>query len=352
MINRRQFLTSALAASAGVLAADAVKEAAFAANTSSMSDKLIIAHRGASGYLPEHSLEAKAMAYAQGANYLEQDVVLTRDAKAVVLHDITLDAVTDVAEKYSGRQRPDGKHYVVDFDLSELESLSMHERIDPRTGEARYPDRFPKEHKPFRIHTLEQEIRFVQGLNLSTGQAVGIYPEIKDPVFHHDNGMDISGIVIDVLHAHGYRTRFDRAYLQCFDAITLKEIHAKRLTDLRLVQLIGENRWWPDSRTDYDFLKTSEGLNAVAQYAAGVGPWYRQIYLGIDGNKKFEYSSLVRDAHRAGLEVHPYTLRADRFPEEFERFEQLLAALLVEQNVDGVFTDHIDRVRQFIDLQI
>lgn len=352
MIDRRQFLKSTLAASAGVIVADMVKESAYAANMSSISDKLIIAHRGASGYLPEHSLEAKAMAYAQGANYLEQDVVLTRDAKAVVLHDITLDAVTDVADKYPGRQRPDGKHYVVDFDFSELESLSMHERIDLRTGEARYPDRFPKEHKPFRIHTLEQEISFVQGLNRSTGRDVGIYPEIKDPVFHHSNGMDISRAVIDVLHEYGYRTQNDRAYLQCFDATTLKEIHTKRSTDLRLVQLIGENSWWPNSRTDYDFLKTSEGLNTVALYAAGVGPWYRQIYLGIDGNNKFEFSNLVRDAHQAGLEVHPYTLRADRFPEEFEEFEQLLAALLVDQNVDGVFTDHIDRVRQFLDMQI
>ena len=349
MLSRRKFIQSLFAASAGLAA---IKTPLFATpkrDGSALANKLVIAHRGASGYLPEHSLEAKTMAYTMGAHYLEQDVVLTRDQKAVVLHDLTLDAVTDVADRFPGRQRQDGKFYVIDFDLSELQTLSMHERVDPKTGKARFPNRFPGEYKPFRIHSLEQEIILVQGLNQSTGRSVGIYPELKDPVFHHANGMEMTEVVIDVLHRYGYQSEADPAYLQCFDAMTLQKIRDAKLTDLRLVQLIGENRWWPGSRTDYDFLKSTAGLKEVAQYAVGIGPWYRQIYLGLGSDNEFEYSNLVQDAHQTGLEVHPYTLRADQFPSEFEAFEDLLAALLIDQNVDGVFTDHTDRVRRFLD---
>jgi glycerophosphoryl diester phosphodiesterase len=352
MLSRRRFIQSVFAASAGLAA---IKTPLFAASDSghdALSSKLVIAHRGASGYLPEHSLEAKTMAYTMGAHFLEQDVVLSRDQKAVVLHDLTLDAVTDVADRFPGRQRQDGKFYVIDFDLSELQTLSMHERVDPRTGKTRFPDRFPGEFKPFSIHTLEQEIILVQGLNHSTGRTVGIYPELKDPEFHRVNGMQITEVVIDVLHRYGYRTENDPAYLQCFDAMTLQKIRETQLTDLRLVQLIGENRWWPGSRTDYEFLKTAEGLKEIAQYAMGIGPWYRQIYLGLGSDNEFEFSTLVRDAHQAGLEVHPYTLRADQFPPEFEAFDDLLAALLIDQNVDGVFTDHTDLVRRFIDSSV
>ena len=99
---------------------------------------IVIAHRGASGYLPEHTLAAKALAHGLGADYIEQDVVATRDSQLVVLHDLYLDDVTDVALKFPGRQRSDGRHYVIDFDLAELEQLTVFERRAPGTARAKY----------------------------------------------------------------------------------------------------------------------------------------------------------------------------------------------------------------------
>ena len=104
---------------------------------------IVIAHRGASGYLPEHTLVAKALAHGLGADYLEQDVVATRDGQLVVLHDLYLDDVTDVAAKFPGRQRTDGRHYVIDFDLAELKTLTIFERRAPGALTAKYPARFP-----------------------------------------------------------------------------------------------------------------------------------------------------------------------------------------------------------------
>ena len=95
----------------------------------------IIAHRGASGYLPEHTLSAKSLAFAMGADYLEQDVVATRDGELLVFHDLERDALTDVATRFPGRARDDGRHYCIDFDLEEIRSLTVQERIDPATGE-------------------------------------------------------------------------------------------------------------------------------------------------------------------------------------------------------------------------
>lgn len=150
------------------------------------ADKMVIAHRGASGYLPEHTLPAKAMAYAQGADYLEQDLVMTKDDRLVVLHDHYLDRVTDVAQRFPQRARKDGRFYAIDFTLDEIKSLKFTEGFEPKNGKnvQTYPGRFPMGKSDFRIHTFEEEIEFVQGLNHSTGKNIGIYPEIKAPWFH------------------------------------------------------------------------------------------------------------------------------------------------------------------------
>ena len=147
---------------------------------------IVIAHRGASGYLPEHTLEAKALAFGLGADYLEQDVVATRDAELVVLHDPYLDDVTDVAARFPGRRREDGRHYAIDFDLVELRQLAVSERRRSGSRDARFPARFPPETAIFRIATLEEELALIAGLNRSMGRSVGIYPEIKDPQWHRE----------------------------------------------------------------------------------------------------------------------------------------------------------------------
>lgn len=138
------------------------------------AEKLVVAHRGASGYLPEHTLEAKVLAFAQGADYLEQDVVMTRDDRLVVFHDLTLERMTDVATVYPGRARADGSWYLIDFTLEELRRLAVHE------GSA-LPGRFPAQTGGFALHTLEEELALVAGLEQSTGRRVVIYPELKSP---------------------------------------------------------------------------------------------------------------------------------------------------------------------------
>src|SRR5210317_2181827 len=182
---------------------------------------VIIAHRGASGHLPEHRLAAKALAYAMGADYLEQDVVATRDDELVVLHDIHLDRVTDVAARFPGRQRDDGRFYVRDFDLAEIRSLGVTERLDEQ-GRPVYPRRFPPHRSRFAVHTLAEELEFVGGLNHATGGSTGVYPEIKRPAWHREQGIDLSSALLDVLAEHGYQDPGDPVFVQCFDARELQ----------------------------------------------------------------------------------------------------------------------------------
>ncbi len=121
-------------------------------------EKIVIAHRGASGYLPEHTLPAKAMAYAQGADYLEQDLVMTKDDQLVVLHDHYLDRVTDVAKRFPNRARKDGRYYAIDFTLAEIKSLKFTEGFDIENGKQvqTYPGRFPMNKSDFRVHTFQE----------------------------------------------------------------------------------------------------------------------------------------------------------------------------------------------------
>ncbi len=134
---------------------------------------IVIAHRGASGYLPEHTLAAKALAYGQGADFLEQDVVLTKDDQPIVLHDIQLDAVTNVAQAFPDRARQDGRYYAIDLTLAEIQSLRVTERMDWRTNRPVFPGRFPPGKSDFRVPTLAEEIELIQGLNHSTGRTWG-----------------------------------------------------------------------------------------------------------------------------------------------------------------------------------
>lgn len=212
-------------------------------------EKIVIAHRGASGYLPEHSLPSKAMAYAQGADYLEQDLVMTKDDRLVVLHDHYLDRVTDVARRFPDRARKDGRYYAIDFTLDEIKSLKFTEGFDIVNGKPvqSYPGRFPMGKSDFRIHTFEEEIEFVQGLNHSTGKNSGLYPEIKAPWFHHQEGKDIAAKTLAVLKQYGYTSKNDKVYLQCFDVNELKRIKTRLEPamgiDLKLVQLIAATDW-------------------------------------------------------------------------------------------------------------
>ncbi len=302
---------------------------------------MIIAHRGASGYLPEHTLEAKTMAYAMGADYIEQDVVLTRDDVPIVVHDIILDTVTNVAEVFPDRARDDGHFYAIDFTLAEIKRLKVHERLDPQTGDPAFPGRFPLEAVVgFQIPTLEEEIVMIQGLNRSTGRAVGLYPELKEPAFHQREGKDIGPIVLELLGRYGYTRRQDRVFVQCFDPAYLRYLR-ETLTDLKLIQLVSSAQ---------AALVTPQGLDEIAAYADGIGPSL-SLVLSFDGQGQPHYTGLVEQAHARGLVVHAYTGRADALPPGAPSFERLLEAAFVGAGLDAIFTDHPDRAVAFLRAQ-
>lgn len=300
----------------------------------------VIAHRGASGYLPEHTLEGVAMAHAMGADYIEQDVVLTRDDELIVLHDLYLDAVTDVAKKFPDCKRDDGKHYAIDFTLDEIKTLRVHERLTP-DGQPEFPHRFPWQDALFRIPTLAEEIRLIQGLNRSTGRETGIYIEPKSPAWHREEGRDLVKAVLGTLNEFGYRDRQDRACLQSFDNDFLEYARKSLGTDLKLVQLIGENSW-RESATDFDRLQTVEGLREIAGTVDGIGPSLMQV-VTIRNGEITDISDLVKHAHCQGLFVHAYTLRADQLPPGVGSLDEAVRFLRDQAGLDGVFTDHPDQ---------
>lgn len=328
------------------------------------ADKIVVAHRGASGYLPEHSMAAKSMAYAMGVDYIEQDVVMTKDDKLVVLHDHYLDRVTNVADVYTDRKREDGRYYAIDFTFAEIETLEMTEAFNVKEGKksADYPTRFPLGQSHFQVHTLENEIELIQGLNTSTGNDIGLYLEIKAPWFHRHEGKDISAAVLKVLKEYGYTDKSSRVYLQSFDTNELKRIKTdlmpKLAMDIKLVQLMAETSWgetkeYVDGKAvdyNYDWMFKPGAMKEVATYADGVGPWKPMVVAPESTKDKLVFTSLVKDAHDAGMQVHPYTFRLDegRIPSYADDFEDLLDIFYNKANVDGVFTDFPDRAVKFL----
>ena len=313
---------------------------------------IVIAHRGASGYLPEHTLPAKAMAHAMGADFIEQDIVLTRDGIPIVLHDIYLQSTTDVAQQFPDRARPDGRFYAIDFTLSEIRSLRAHERSEfSDSGQERavFPERYPLAKGLFSVPTLDEEITLIEGLNQSTGRTAGLYIELKAPQFHLRHGFDMAKIILATLENRGLATQTGRIYLQCFDDKTLRYLREELRTPLPLIQLIGENAWGEDGGVDYDIMKTDAGLASIATYADGIGPWIGQILDGRDQNDQPKFSNLVANAKAHGLLVHPYTFRREQVPEGFESFEALHRAFFERLEVDGVFTDFPDVTRAYLD---
>jgi glycerophosphoryl diester phosphodiesterase len=296
------------------------------------SAKVVIAHRGASGYLPEHTREAKMLAYGQGADFLEQDVVATRDQALVVLHDIFLDDVSDVAERFPRRRRNDGHYYVADFDLDEIERLTLHERRRPGSGELLYQDRFRDEALRFRVVTLDEEIRLIGELNRETGRQVGIYPEIKRPDWHHEHGIDLARLLLEALADHGYRQETDPVFVQCFDAAELKRCRRELGTRLQLVQLV-------DRAPESEAMLRREGLAEVASYAEVIAPSFTQIG-ALERDRDLRCEEWVSELPSLGLGLHAYTFRRERLPSGVPNLEALLRAYFPA--VDGLFCDQPD----------
>jgi glycerophosphoryl diester phosphodiesterase len=331
--------------------------AAFVSSADVTANPVVIAHRGASGYLPEHTLEAAAFAHALGADFIEQDVVMSKDDVLVVCHDIHIDTTTDVATRFPARARGDGRFYAIDFMWEELRSLTVRERFDPSSGRAVFPGRFPVNGASFRLCSLEESILLVQGLNRSTGREAGIYPEIKAPAWHGREGKDLGRALLEVLARHGYTRATDNVYVQCFEPTELKRLRTELNTSLKLIQLI-DDETSDEPGIDTSAMRTLAGLKEIAAYAQGIGPHLSQVVdfgrtggggdasdLGGDG---LRLTALVADAHASGLLVHPYTFRSDALPRGVSDMDALLELFFEQAKIDGVFIDQPDVAVRFL----
>jgi len=307
----------------------------------SADDLMVIAHRGASGYLPEHTLEATAYGHALGADYIESDIVVTRDDQLIVVHDIQLERVTNVADRFPDRHRRDGRFYARDFDLAEIKSLNVRERRRSDGKTAVFPSRFPTGIGQFSVPTVREQIKFIQGMNRSTGRDVGIFAEVKKTAWHRKEGADISALTLQLLDDLGFRTRDDNFYLQCFDADETRRIRRELGCELKIIQLIDDNIA-AETPTDYAAMRTPGGLREIARFAEAIGPKIAHVArMGeIDGQPVS--TGLVSAAHAAGLEVIPWTFRVEELMPGFESLREMTAWFNEVLDIDGVFTDFPD----------
>lgn len=287
---------------------------------------IVIAHRGASGYLPEHTLEAYTLAHAQGADYIEQDLVLTKDNELICLHDIHLEATTNVENAFPDRNRSDGHWYAIDFTLEEIRSLRNHERLR---------NRFPRNQASFSVPTFSEAIELIQGLDKTLSRRTGLYPELKQPDFHLKENQPIEPAFVATLKAHDLWHGKAKVFVQCFEWDCLQRLQVDHEIPLPMVFLLG------GSRSNLDWV-TAEKLAELRHTIAGIGPSKQLIERRPD---------LVATAHQHGLVVHPYTFRADdRFPNNgYPSFDAELKQFLGTWKVDGLFTDFPDLARQHID---
>ncbi|MFN3360674.1 MAG: glycerophosphodiester phosphodiesterase family protein [Pseudanabaenaceae cyanobacterium] len=316
---------------------------------------IVIAHRGASGQRPEHTLAAYELAIDLGADYIEPDLVVTKDGVLVARHEPFLGTTTDVARRpeFANRRTTkviDGvtvanEWFVEDFTLAELKTLRA---IEPRADRSKAFD------GQFQVPTLQEIIDLVKRKSAETGRTIGIYPETKHPTYFRNLGLAMEQRLVDVLSRNGYTKRTDPVFIQSFEVSNLKELN--RLTDLPLIQLLDADDVGPDGKLieirPYDFvvsgdrrtyadLRTPQGLAEIATYADGIGPWKRMIVSTVN-NRALPPTTLIQDAHRAGLLVHPYTFRNEESTllADYNRDPQLEYVQFYNLGVDGLFTDY------------
>ena len=341
---------------------------------------IVIGHRGASGYLPEHTLEAYALAIQQGADFIEPDLVSTKDGVLIARHEVNITQTTNVAAhpEFASRHKEkiiDGVKetgwFADDFTLAEIKTLRAIQRLPFR------PQQFNGQ---FKIPTLHEVILLAKSSRQKMGRVIGIYPETKHPTYHASVGLALEEKLVRVLATHGWNNGFAPVFVQSFEVGNLQRLN--RMTGVRLVQLVDANDVRLDGSIDsdgygpYDFkvsgdprtyadLVTPMGLAQISTYADGVGPWKRYIVgaAGVDddGDGKADDvngdgvvddadrttiapSSLIDDAHAVGLIVHTWTFRnettflastyGDNPVQEFLQFYCL--------GIDGVFGDFPD----------
>ena len=322
---------------------------------------LIVAHRGASGYLPEHTLEGYRLAILQGADIIEPDLVATRDGHLVARHEPNITQTTDVAQRpeFAARRRRyivDGAEeegwFTVDFTLAELRTLRA---VQPRA------DRSQRYNGQFLIPTFEEVIALAQREGATQGRRIGVYPETKHPTWHRERGLPLEEGMLAALGAAGWTRRSDPVFLQSFEAGNLRWLRAR--TDLRLVQLIdaasltpegqplpplpwtsaGTVEAYPAEPPPTDFT-SSAGFARVAEYADVIAPWKRYLVGADAANRLVAPSQFVALARAAGLDVHTWTFRneasmlaADYAGDPLREYQQFF-----DLGIDGLFSDFPD----------
>lgn len=352
------------------------------ARTLTGAPPLVIAHRGASGYLPEHTLEAYRLAIAQGADFIEPDLVSTRDGVLVARHEPMLSETTDVADRpgFASRRTtrlvdgtPVTDWFASDFTLAEIRTLRARQPM---------PDRDRSHDGRYLVPTLDEIIELARSESERLGRPIGVYPETKHPLFHAALGLPLEDRLVAILERAGWTGPEAPVIVQSFETGNLRYLRTR--TRVRLVQLVagggvdaaGRVTLSPRSERPYDFavtgdrrtwrdLLTPDGLAEIKTYADGVGPWKPWILptraVDADGDGKpddldgdgriderdrvaAEPSALVRDAHAAGLFVHAWTFRSEprRLAHSYRGDPGAEIRAFLALGVDGVFTDFPD----------
>jgi glycerophosphoryl diester phosphodiesterase len=347
---------------------------------------LVIGHRGASGYLPEHTLEGYALAIERGADYIEPDLVATQDGHLIARHEPNMIATTDVSlrPEFAGRFRtavidgfPEDGWFASDFTLAEIKTLRAVQ------ASAERPQLF---NGMFQIPTLQEVIELAKRKSKEQGRIIGIYPETKHPTYHKSIGLPLEARLVQILKSAGWNDRKAPVFIQSFEQSNLRELRG--MTDVRLVQLVDANDVNPDGSLDFtapfdrpydwtvsgdatllarrfDFFVSDAGLREIQTYADGIGPWKRYIVstAAVDlngdgavgdenGDGKIDEadrallppSSLISRAHALGLLVHTWTFRNEqrRLAADYAGNPVNEYAHFYGLDIDGVFSDFPD----------
>ncbi|MGZ8219392.1 glycerophosphodiester phosphodiesterase [Methylomagnum sp.] len=339
---------------------------------------LVIGHRGATGYFPEHTLASYQTAINAGADFIEPDLVSTKDGVLIARHEVNITETTDVADhpEFAARKTKKTIDGIVeegwfadDFTLAEIKTLYAKQRLAFRSQSY---------NKQFRVPTFQEVISLARGEGKRLRRTIGVYPETKHPTYHQSVNLPLEDNLLKVLKKNGWNSRKAPVFIQSFETANLKGLRQK--TKVRLIQLVDADDtaldgsiiplqpydWTAagDTRKS-DYLVTKQGLAEIAQYADGVGPWKRYIVSvkGVDANgdgkaddvnkdgavndadkTRLAPASVVADAHAAGLMVHTWTFRneprylaADYQGDPIEEYKQFFCL-----GIDGVFSDFPD----------
>jgi len=269
----------------------------------------VVAHRGASGYLPEHTLEAYTLAHAQGADYIEPDVILTRDNVLVCLHDLALETTTDVATRFPERKRPDGHWYTIDFTLAELKQLRVFGRV--KAGER-------DTMQGYQIATLDELVLLVQRLNKAVSRKTALLIETKDPEWHVKQGKPLEPVLVQTLAKHKVDTPSSGYIIQSFDDAHLKRLRDVHQLHLPLMWLTGE-------------LPGVDKVDGIKAWAYGINP--HRSAIEDEGKPNSDGLAVLEKMHSRGMKMFVWTFNDE--PDVFRRF-------LERYGVDGVITNNPD----------